>query len=114
MEKKGYGIALLFALGASVVLYLSAYLSALAFPSLEGILATLWSILLFAVIFAISVASRRFGERTMMREFTQDIVLDMIPPGRMEKFNMVVVVSCIGPKQQVVRLERNTTRRLVK
>jgi hypothetical protein len=113
MEKKRYGIAFLFALCASAVLYLSAYLSALLLPSLEGILAPLWSLFLLAVIFAVSIVSMRLVEQAVKKELVQDIVLDMVPLGKTQRFQVVVLVDCLGPKKQYIKLPRNITRRVI-
>lgn len=113
MGKKGYKIAFWLALGASAVLYVAAHLFTLAFPSSEGTLAVFWAILVFAVIFAVSVVSRWQGEWVATREFTQDIILDMIPPGKKERFQLAVLVDCFGPKKQYFKLLRDITKLVV-
>jgi hypothetical protein len=113
MGKKGYGIALLLALGATLVLYLSANLPILFFPSSEGTLAPLWSLLLLAVIFVVSAVSMRLAERAVIRDLTQDIALDMVSPGKTERFQMVVLVDCSGSEKQHLKLLRDTTRRVL-
>lgn len=113
MEKKGYKNSLLLALGASAVLYLAAYLPTLFFPSSMGTLATLWSLLLFAVLFAVSVASRRLGERIVTKELTRDIDLDVIPPGKTTKYRIMVEVGYIESRPNTICLVRDTTRRVV-